>query len=118
MTGVRWVRLEAGFPTNPKMLTLFTANRHRAVAVYMCGLAYSGSQGTDGWIPRAALPFLHARPTDAHHLETAGLWEPHDGGWVIHDWHDYQPTNDTIAARTHRARAAAQARWGNAGRNA
>ena len=112
MTGLRWVRLDATFPTNPKILQLAQANRHRAITLYICGLAYAGGQGTDGRIPTYALTLLHGRPADAAHLVDAGLWKPNGDGWHIHDWHDYQPSTDTAAARTSQARAAANARWG------
>lgn len=112
MTGVKWVRLEASFPDNPKILELAYAGRHRAITVYVCGLAYSGAQGNEGWIPAPALARIHGRKTDATHLVNAGLWIPRPGGWEIHDWLDYQPTNDAIALRTKRARAAAETRWG------
>ena len=115
MAGLRWVRLDTTFPSNQKVLDLAYANRHRAITVYLCGLAYAGAQGTDGWIPASALPILHARRSDAQHLVDAQLWLPIDGGWQIHDWHDYQPTTDTLNTRhqdrVRRARAAANIRW-------
>lgn len=111
MTGLRWVRLDATFPTNPKVLALTEAGRWRAITVYLCGLAYCGGQGTDGFIPTGALPHLHARKTDAQHLVDAGLWDPEPGGWQIHGWLEYQPSSGDTAARSARARAAAQARW-------
>ena len=115
MTGVKWVRLDAGFPYNAKIITLTDRHHYRAVTVYVAALAYSGAQGTEGWIPTGALPFLHGRKTEAEQLVTVGLWHPCDGGWRIHNWHDYQPTNDTLDTREEdrkrRARAAANTRW-------
>ena len=111
MAGLKWVRLDASFPFNQKVLDLAHAGRHRAIAVYACGLAYSGSQGTDGWIPESALPLIHARRTDAVHLVEVGLWIPRPGGWDINDWTEYQPSSEDTAARTAKARAAAMARW-------
>jgi len=119
MTGLKWVRLDTSFYTNQKILDLAHTHHHRAIAVYMCALAYAGGQGTDGWIPAAALTLIHGRPTDANHLVEAGLWTPRPGGWDIHDWRDYQPSSEETEARTARARAAALTRWnGGARRNA
>lgn len=121
MTGLRWVRLDVNFPTNQKILDLTHAGHHRAGFVYVCGFAYAGGQGTDGWIPASALPLIHGRKVDAEHLVAAGLWIPRPGGWDIHDWCEYQPSSAETEARTQRARAAALTRWDatrNAERNA
>ena len=111
MTGLKWVRLDTTFPTNQKTLDLAAAGRWRAITVYLCSLAHAGAQGTDGWIPTSALRVIHARPIDAQHLTDAGLWAKEEGGYLIHDWADYQPTSQDINARTIRARDAARARW-------
>lgn len=117
MTGVSWVRLDVTFPDNHKVLELTYRNRHRAVAVYLCGLAYAGAQGNEGWIPVTALTRLHGRKADAAHLVEVGLWIEEEGGWQIHDWSHYQPTNEEIEEKTQRrrdaARRAANIRWGN-----
>lgn len=118
MTNLRWVRLDSAFPYNHKVITLVQQRRHRAIVVYCCGLAYAGAQGTDGWIPVAALPLLHAKRIDADHLVEANLWVPRPGGWDIHDWCEYQPSSEETAARSERARAAALTRWAQTGRRA
>lgn len=111
MSGLKWVRLDCAFPSNQKILTLAAEQRHRAIAVYVCGLAYAGAQGTDGWIPLGALPLLHGRRADAAQLAAVGLWIARPGGWDIKDWHEYQPSSEETAQRTARARAAAMTRW-------
>lgn len=124
MSGLKWVRLDTGFAHNHKVIALIQAGRHKAVTVYVCGLAYAGSQGTDGWIPAAALPLLHGNMRSAAHLVEVGLWVSRPGGWDIHDWCDYQPSSEETALRSGRARAAALTRWAqpdarrNAARNA
>lgn len=101
-----WVRLETGFPDNPKILGLVGAGQHRAALAYVCSLAWCGRHETDGFIPRAALTYVHARPSDAQHLVTHKLWRDCGEGWLIPDWEDYQRTkhtNDTIKAGKRRA---------------
>jgi hypothetical protein len=87
-----WVRLDTGFPSNPKVLHLTSARKHRAVAVYVFSLAYAGGHGTDGFIPTAALPFIHGNEKDAEALVNATLWHPCMGGWQINGWAEYQPS--------------------------
>ena len=111
MAGLKWVRLDATFPHNQKTLELVAAGRWRAISVYLCGLAYAGQQGTDGWIPVAALPMVHGRKVDAAHLVEVGLWVARPGGWDIHDWCEYQPTSEDTERRSQHARAAAMTRW-------
>lgn len=109
--GLPWVRLETSLPTNPKTLALVEDGAFRAFSAYICGLSYCGAQGTAGFIPRAALPFLHARKSDAAKLVEVGLWVECAGGWDVNGWNDFQPTSEEIQARSERAKKAAAIRW-------
>ena len=111
MSGLKWVRLWTSITHNQKIVDLAGDNHHRAGFVYCMGLAYSGGQGTDGWIPRSALPLIHGRKQDADHLVAVGLWIPRPGGWDIHDWECHQETTEETAARSARMRNLAQLRW-------
>ena len=106
-----WIRLEAGIAQNPKMLDLVGRKAHRAALGYVFGLAYCGAQETDGYIPRAALPFLHLTPKDAAALVAVGLWDATEGGWLVPDWLDYQPSRLTIDAKREAGRRGACSRW-------
>lgn len=115
MSTLAWVRLDTAMPRNQKVLALLAMkDGHRSAFVWMCGLAYAGEQGTDGFIPVTALPFIHGRQIDATRLVEVGLWVPAPGGWNSHDWADYQQTNAETEKRTARAKAMAEARWGKA----
>lgn len=84
-----WVRLDAGIASHDKTLkALGCKGGKAAMAVYVFGLAWSGGHGTDGHIPKAALPMLHGSPADASVLTRAGLWDedPEGDGWVIHNY--------------------------------
>lgn len=107
-----WVRLDSQWYQNPKFLHLVEDRGWRAITVYLAGLAWAGGQGQDGYIPKAALPMIHATVKEAHQLVAAALWIPAQGGWDINDWAEYQPSSLTQEQRSNRARKAAQARWG------
>ncbi len=114
MSGLAWVRLDTAFPRNHKVLAAVEAkDGHRAMFVYVCALAYAGEQGTDGFLPRPALPMIHGRQADADRLVDVGLWQLVNGGWQINDWADYQQSNEETKRRKARARAAAEVRWGS-----
>jgi len=121
MAVLPWVRLATDLPENPKILELLSKrDGAKAAFVYTCGLAYCGKKGTYGFIPKAALPFIHAAPKHAKMLVDAGLWVesenalqgPQQVGWQVHDWDAYQPTAEYVQKRKTKARNAALARWG------
>src|SRR5262249_44986909 len=84
---------------------------HRAALVYLCGLAYSGAHGTDGFIAREALPFIHGRMADAERLVKHGFWWTQPGGWLVNDWDEFQESNEETQRRRARAQSGAAARW-------
>lgn len=109
-----WVRLDTAMPRNHKILDVIEQkDGYRAAFIYLAGLSYSGEQGTAGFIPRSALPFIHARKVDVDKLVAARLWisDASGGGWQIHDWAEFQPTTDEHLKRSERARHAAAIRW-------
>jgi hypothetical protein len=106
------VRLDTGFPRNPKLLAMINEkDGYRAGLVYICGLAYAGEQGTDGFVPREALTHLHGREADAEKLVRHRLWVPQTGGWTVNGWAEFQESTGESRDRRKRAQAAAQARW-------
>ena len=109
--GLPWVRLDCALPSNPKVLLLVTAKRFQAAYGFLCSLTYAGNQGTDGFIPDAALPFIHMTRRDAQYLVEVGLWRQIPGGWEINDWAEFQLSNAETQERKKRARDAAMARW-------
>ena len=106
-----WIRVEAGIAHNPKILELVGSKAHRAALGYVFGLAYCGAQETDGYIPRAALPFLHLTPKDAAALVEVGLWDAIEGGWLVPDWLEYQPSKAVWDSKREAGRRGACIRW-------
>ena len=109
--GLPWVRLDTQFASNPKILYLVEDKKFRAAFAWLASLGYAGSHGTDGFIPAAALPFLHATKADAKALVDVGLWLETVGGWEINSWAEFQPTSAEMADRKKRAKDAAMTRW-------
>ena len=103
-----WVRLDTGLPDHPKILALIEARKHRAALCYVFGLADCGRHETDGFIPRAALPFLHSGKAEAQALVDLRLWHHVEGGYAVNDWDLYQPTSETSAKRLETLRRAAK----------
>ena len=112
--GLPWVRLDTQFPSNPKVLELVADGEWRAGFAYLCGLAYCGSHGTDGFIPAGALVFIHATRKIAETLVAVGLWIPTPGGWLINGWDEFQVSDEAARKRRERAQKGAAKRWENA----
>lgn len=86
--GLPWIRLDTNVHTHPKVFALadYGDKGLAAAFVYIASLAYCGANGTDGTIPRRALPFLHGTPKHAKLLVEVTLWDPTDTGWAVHNY--------------------------------
>jgi hypothetical protein len=110
-----WIRLDTSMPDNPKVLGLLTEkDGHRAAFVWISCMAYAGKHGTDGFVPREALSRVNGRSSDMDLLVSHGFLKESAGGWSIHDWDEFQVSNDEQRQRKSRAQAAAAARWSKA----
>lgn len=103
-----WVRFEDNFDEHQKIVGLTDA----AFRLWIRATAYSARYLTDGLISRSVAKSL--RPHDwarsAGQLTRAGLWEVVDGGYQVHDYHEYQPTKETVLEQ--RVKRAASGRIG------
>ena len=87
-----WVKLDDAMPTHPKLM----AAGPTAFALDVAGLCYSNKHGTDGFIATYVLPAVFPGLSNpkrvAAKLVEVERWAEVDGGWMIHDVHEYQPT--------------------------
>jgi hypothetical protein len=107
-----WVRLDDEFAQHPKVVSL----PYRGRWLHIAALCYSNRMLTDGFVPLAMLASLcpHEQDDpigeDAYHLAeqlvSVGLWEDGEGGYVIHDYHHYQPSKREVMEARKRLRAA------------
>lgn len=131
-----WVRLDDQFPDHRKLAEL---GDYAPLCgwLYVCGLAFCNRQLTDGRIPKAHVhrlaSFRHVSieygavkdlaafcdevtaENLADMLVGAGLWEDTEDAYIVHDYHDYQPSRaEAEATRQERSRAGslgAATRW-------
>ena len=111
MAGMKWIRIDTQMFENPKLLYLKEDKQFRAIVVHLEGMTYSGRHALAGFIPKAALRVIGATSGDANRLVNAGLWDIAQGGWMIHDWSDYQMSADDMEKRRERAQRGAAGRW-------
>ncbi|MGB3331156.1 MAG: hypothetical protein WBA46_19500, partial [Thermomicrobiales bacterium] len=104
------MKLDDGFFQHPKVVRV----GRDAKALYLAGLCYSGAQLTDGFIPAEALRILAAgaeisgAPKAARQLVDAGLWDQADGGFMVHDYLDYNQSAERVHANRDAARGRMQ----------
>ena len=94
-----WVRTDSNIASHDKILALKSdpsSKKWQAMAVYMMSYAWSGGQGTDGFIPKYALEQIHGTVQIARLLEKYGFWDEGSNGWWVHNFAERQQlTSDT-----------------------
>lgn len=114
--GLQWFRMDCAFPRNPKILALITErDGYRAAFVWSASIGYCNEQGTDGYVPAAALGLLHGRPREAQLLVTYRLWRERPGGWDVNGFAEFQLSSEENRKRSESARHAACTRWHESG---
>lgn len=115
-----WARIDDGFDDHPKVLALLEDEQGAAaVGLWTLCLTYAHRTTrkvgkTPGLIP-AGLPRRYVGPDAAALvalLVKAGMWDVAPDGWLIHDFGEYLPSEETRAARAAAGRRGAQSRWG------
>lgn len=98
-----WVRLESNIASHDKILALLAErDGAKAFVLYICALGYAGGHGTDGHIPKYALPVLHGTEKLAQTLINVRLWEYDDAGqYVIRNWDVRQELSIVTEAKRH-----------------
>ena len=111
-----WAKIDDGFFDNPKARAAGKDGR----ALFLAGLCWAAGQLTGGRIASTDLALVAAkaevRPSaTVRRLVDVGLWEPVAGGWLIHDFGDWNPDADKVAKIRH-ARSEAGRRGGQRSR--
>ena len=98
-----WVRIDDQIAHHPK----FMAAGPIAAWLWVCGCGYCSKYLTDGFIPTSALKNLGgvANPARwAEKLVEVGLWQHARDGYLVHDFHDYNPTAADVKEKRRRDR--------------
>ncbi|MHB9857669.1 hypothetical protein [Streptomyces sp. YIM S03343] len=92
-----WVKLDDRFPTHRKVALV----SDRAFRLYVSALCWSSENLTEGKILDRELPLvarIRGVKAAAKELEDARLWDRIEGGWVIHDFLEYNPDRARVQA--------------------
>jgi hypothetical protein len=119
-----WIKVDDAFWRHRKLAALDPNKALAAVGLWVLGLSWIGEHLTDGHITDRALTQAAGSDGDslADELVRVGLWERVPGGYVYHDYLEYNPSqNEVLTLRaTHKAAAqvAGEARAKGASRSA
>ena len=110
-----WVRLDDQLPDHLKFVGIDLPT----MGLWSLTLIDSARRLTDGFVPASEPRRYRATKRHVDELVRRGLWEPVEGGWQIHDFHDYQPTAESVRrqrdelsqARAEAGRKGARNRW-------
>lgn len=96
---LHWFKVDTNIAQHDKILDLLERRGGRGIAFsYVCAIAYCVANGTDGFIPRRALAFIHATKADMVAMWECGLIAPHpegtDKGWYIPNYAEHQVMKD------------------------
>ena len=107
-----WTKLDDNIFQHPKMVRA----GEDAANLYVRALVYCNRYLTDGRIEDGVLCAITSRRDAAklaERLVAVGAWEAHpDGGWMVHNFHEHNPTSEEVEAR----RAAISAKRSEAGK--
>lgn len=102
-----WFKCDDGLGNHPKVMAL-DAKLLPAMGLWvMCGV-YASKHLTDGFVPRKVVR-MYDGDKMAKALEEAGLFKPAPGGWLIHDYLDWNPSKEQVLAMRAARQAAGQA---------
>jgi hypothetical protein len=97
---VAWVRIHDGAMTHPKLIGLF--NWRDPFHVWVWGLSHCQLHLTDGFIAFVSVPKMGRKAAAA--LVVQALWENTEGGWLVHDYFDWNDSRETITKKRGEAR--------------
>lgn len=95
-----YIRVDADFWDNPKAIAAGPDGR----SLYLCALAWSRKQLTDGTVQAVVLPSLafktglpiEAAQAAADRLVEVGMWKRTADGWEVHDYAEHQQTKADV----------------------
>jgi hypothetical protein len=107
-----WFKVDDHFWSHPKTGDLSDG----ATALWLRAGSWSAGHLTDGFIPVSKLRLFRARQRSITELVHAGLWSGVEGGYLFHDWSDYQPSREAVTARRDATKSRVEA-WRKRNRN-
>lgn len=91
-----WFRIDDGFSTSRKVLSIPKRARLSAVGLWTLAGAWCAKELTDGVVPAFMIEELGGTQASAEALVTSTLWSREGRLFVFANWADYQPTKGEV----------------------
>ena len=88
-----WLRMDDSFYDHPKLSSLCSDSSRWA---FVKSAGYCARHLTDGRVPSTE---LHGGKAVHNELIASGLWHPIEGGILVHDYLDWNPTADEVRSQ-------------------
>ena len=113
-----WAKVDDTLHSHPKAMQAGLP----ALGLHLLAMSYSAGYLTDGFVPDGWVEREQGRTKGLpNRLVEAGMWHRIEGGYIIHDWLDYNPSRAEVIerreARASAGRKGAEARWNDGNRN-
>jgi len=95
-----WGRVDDNLAFHPKVMQA----GNEAMGLWIRSLSWCAQQLTDGYVPNDIISAFGS-VASASRLVDAGLWHEASNGFEFNDWHDYQPTRESVMAEREAARS-------------
>lgn len=110
-----WLRIDDRVRTHPKIAQAGPA----AAWLWFCGICYCREHLTDGFLPKPVVPTLALNlPNPWRHatkLVEVRLWEDTVGGYLVHDFLDWNPSKSEVMSQRDKERDKKRNQRGQAG---
>jgi hypothetical protein len=102
-----WFRCDDRLGDHPKVMALDEKLLPAMGLWVLCGV-YCSKHLTDGFVPRKVVR-MYGGERLAKELETAGLFKTAPGGWILHDYLDWNPSKEQVLEVRAKRQASGQA---------
>ena len=117
--GFQWSRLDNNIWSHDKTLALLEhgAAGHKAMNLYIFGIAYASGHGTDGLISRGALKKMEFTRSSADLLVRERFWDhAENGAYMIRNYSDRNPIKLDDVVTSQLAKISICVRWMRSGK--
>lgn len=92
-----WFKVDDGFHSHPKVLSIPEKESAGALRLWLIAGSWCASNLTDGHVPGYMIHHWRSSIRNVNALVGANLWVAKiGGGYVFHDWADYNPTKEVV----------------------